>query len=250
MSKKILGVILSAGTSSRFSDLKNDDISLPENLKQYKKLNDKYIIQYSLDNFLELKEMGMIDKILVVIRREDQDFFLKEILEKFDESQRKEINFCFGGQTRSESVLNSTKYANEKMSQENFQHALIHDAARPFASLNLFVTLINHIKNNNDIDCVFPALKFNDAVRIIKGSIFSTVDRANLHAVQTPQIFHFQKLKLAFEFEEKEHINEYPFKPNFYDEVTMFEKYGGKIDFIKGEKENIKITFKDDLDQK
>jgi 2-C-methyl-D-erythritol 4-phosphate cytidylyltransferase len=249
MKKKTIGVILAAGGSSRFLDLENDDLKLPQDLKQYRLLKDKYIIQYSIDNFLALKEMEMIDEILVIIRKEDENFFQKEILEKEYSDQISEIKLSIGGQTRSESVLKASEFIKKNFSDLGPNYVLIHDSARPFASLHLFLNLINHIIQN-DLDCVFPALKLSDAIRLIKDKIYTTVDRKNLYSVQTPQIFDYSKLLLCFEFEQKNHISEYPLVLNYFDEVTLFEKYKGKIGFINGEKENIKITLKDDLDQK
>jgi 2-C-methyl-D-erythritol 4-phosphate cytidylyltransferase len=247
--KKNLAILLAAGSSSRFLDMTNDlnDIDSVKSLKQYKAHNDKYIIEYSLDNLIELKKLDLIEEILVVIRPEDNLFFEENILNKYNNQYK--IHSCFGGKTRAMSVYNAINYTKNIMPDINFYNAIIHDSARPFASLDLFKNLINKIKNH-EYDCCFPAIKIPDAVRLIKNNVFATVDRDGLFIVQTPQIFDFLKLKICFEYEFKNHISEFPLIINQYDEITMFEKFGGSISYIKGEKNNIKITFKDDLSQK
>ena len=248
--KKNIALILAAGASSRFNDLGEEDICLPEKLKQYLIHEDKYLIQHSIDCFFELtgdKIGDKFEKILIAIRPEDNDFFNKEILKKYSEKEKDAIKICFGGKTRSESVFNGLKFISENF-KEKFDYIVIHDGVRPFVKKDLIDSLFEKVINKN-IDCAFPAIKVIDSVRLIKGDIFSTANRDNMYLVQTPQIFDFEKLNLCFNFEVKSY-GEDEVCMNFYDEITMMEKYGGRIDFVKGHKDNIKVTFKDDLDKK
>jgi hypothetical protein len=84
---------------------------------------------------------------LVVIRDQDHDFFQK-ILDDFYWPQKSKINVCFGGETRTESVLNATKFARQSLKE--FGYIMTHDSARPFASLSLFEGLIKKIVNSNN----------------------------------------------------------------------------------------------------
>jgi len=238
-----IGVILASRNSSRFNDMKNEEIILSENLKQYIKFDNKYLIEHSIERFISLKNQSIIDDFFITIRREDEDFFKQNIAIKYNNK----INICFGRETRAMSVLNSVNFASTNFKE--IDHIIIHDAARPFTNDELFINLIKKLEETKS-DCCFPALKINDAIRLIKNNIFKTIDRDGLHIVQTPQIFDFHKLKLCFELEKKYHLNKFELILDYYDEITLLEKYGGVISYIDGLKENIKITFKDDLDQK
>jgi len=76
-------------------------------------------------------------------------------------------------------------------------------------------------------------------LREIKYGKNSIVDRENLRIVQTPQCFDSKLLKKAYQDAPSE---------NFTDDAGIFESAGNKIHLVEGEKNNIKITVKEDLD--
>ena len=67
-----------------------------------------------------------------------------------------------------------------------------------------------------------------------------TLDRKELFAVQTPQIFGFDSLREAHRRLSNEGIL-------VTDDTMVIERYGGKVYLYEGSYENIKITTKDDL---
>ncbi|HNU55162.1 MAG TPA: 2-C-methyl-D-erythritol 4-phosphate cytidylyltransferase, partial [Flavobacteriales bacterium] len=58
-------------------------------------------------------------------------------------------------------------------------------------------------------------------------------DRSKLLAVQTPQCFHADLLRKAFE---------QPYESTFTDEATLVERLGMKVALVEGEENNIKVT--------
>jgi 2-C-methyl-D-erythritol 4-phosphate cytidylyltransferase len=59
------------------------------------------------------------------------------------------------------------------------------------------------------------------------------LDRSRLLAVQTPQCFHVDLLRKAFE---------QPYDSTFTDEATLVERMGVKVALVEGDPENIKVT--------
>jgi 2-C-methyl-D-erythritol 4-phosphate cytidylyltransferase len=59
------------------------------------------------------------------------------------------------------------------------------------------------------------------------------LDRSKLLAVQTPQCFHTDLLRKAFQ---------QPYDPAFTDEATLVERLGVRVALVEGEEDNIKVT--------
>jgi 2-C-methyl-D-erythritol 4-phosphate cytidylyltransferase len=66
----------------------------------------------------------------------------------------------------------------------------------------------------------------------------ASVDRSVLFGAQTPQVFHSEVLKQAYE---------QAFDTVFTDDASVVEKYGKNLSYLIGERFNIKITTRDDL---
>ena len=77
------------------------------------------------------------------------------------------------------------------------------------------------------------------SIREVTAEGSKALDRSKLLAVQTPQCFHTDLLRKAFE---------QPYDPAFTDEATLVERLGVKVTLVKGEESNIKVTTQDDLD--
>jgi len=92
-----------------------------------------------------------------------------------------------GGDTRQASVLNAL----EAMPR-NLEAVFIHDAARPFASPELYRTLMARLQSEPGLGGVVPCLPVVDTVKRFRdGRLLGTVPREELALVQTPQLFPF-----------------------------------------------------------
>ncbi len=114
----------------------------------------------------------------------------------------------------------------------------VHDAARPFASPELFAAVVAAVRAG--ADGAVPGVPVADTIKIVGpgGQVVGTPDRATLVAVQTPQAFRAAVLRAAHATDAGEAT----------DDATLVERAGGRIVVVAGEPENRKITLPDDLD--
>ncbi len=211
MQKNNLAIILSGGKGNRF------DSPIP---KQLHKINNKTIIQLSLEKFVNSK---LFNNIIIVSHKD----FIKDTKKLIT---NKEIRIIEGGKTRQESVFNGLNKAQEL----NPDNVLIHDAVRPFFSEKL---LIEICQNLTKYEGVVPSLNINDSIRYNLKNNYKNINRDNLKLIQTPQGFKFKSILEAHK----------KFKKNiFTDDSLIFYKLKKKIKLINGETLNFKITTKED----
>lgn len=131
-----------------------------------------------------------------------------------------------GGTTRSESVRCGLDAVPADASV-----ILVHDAARPAASPELFARVVEQVRAG--AAAVVPAVDVVDSLRRRDGS---AVDRRDFVAIQTPQGFAAGVLRAAHDR-----------GGNASDDATMVEASGGTIVVVPGETANVKLTNPDDL---
>lgn len=222
MLKESLGIIIAAaGTASR---MKND-INKP-----YILLNNKAILAYTLDKLENCKE---VDQIVIVANPKEIDYCQEKIIKHY--KYQKVTHVLAGGNERQDSIYNGLQALGDKTKLVG-----IHDAARPFFSLNLLESLIAAA---NLYGAAIPGVSPKDTLKLIddNGFVDKTLNREQLVAVQTPQLFDYHKLLLAYQK---------AYEDNFYatDDAALYEKYIGKVKVLAGEYTNIKITTAEDLD--
>jgi len=74
------------------------------------------------------------------------------------------------------------------------------------------------------------------------GLVMGTVDRERLIAVQTPQAFPLEVLRKAHRRALKDRFRG-------TDDAILVERLGGKVMVVEGSRENIKVTFPEDLER-
>jgi len=211
MQKNNLAIILSGGTGKRF------DISKP---KQFYKLNEKTIIETTVEKFINSNFFNYI----IVVSHKDFFEFTKNLFNNTN------IKVIIGGENRQKSVFNGLTAAKPF----NPKYVLIHDAVRPFFSMNLLTRVLKNLK---DEISVIPSINVYDSVRHFKSKKYTNVLRENLKLIQTPQGFCFNSI---YEAHKKN-------KESFHtDDSMILYELKNKIRLIKGEKINFKITTKED----
>ena len=204
-------IILGAGSGKRFN------IHKP---KQYYNYKNKKIFEHSIEKALNSK---LFKKIILV----------SDNPKKIPSKYIKNILIIKGGKERSDSSLLALK----KIKKYKPTNVLIHDAARPDFSLKLLKNLINNLKKN---DAVIPVIQSKDSIKYkIKKTLFN-LDGNKIFLTQTPQAFNYKKV---YELANKQ-------IDNVTDEAALFIENNLKIKFIKGENQNSKITFLDDVKKK
>jgi 2-C-methyl-D-erythritol 4-phosphate cytidylyltransferase len=112
---------------------------------------------------------------------------------------------------------------------------VVHDAARPLASPELFAAVIAAVESG--ADAAVPALPVPDTVKRVSGDrVVETVSRDGLVAVQTPQAFRADALRAA-------HTS----GADATDDATLIEASGGRVVVVPGDSKNLKVTTQSDL---
>lgn len=136
-----------------------------------------------------------------------------------------------GGEQRFHSVRNGL------MAIKGEGVVAIHDAVRPLVSSKLIAKAYEVAEETgNAVSCIRPS----DSVRRVKeNSESKVINRDELVLIQTPQTFEISQLRTAYQ----QH-----YKPKFTDDASVVEKAGFKINLIEGERNNLKITYPEDLE--
>lgn len=195
--------------------------------KQYIDLNGKPILYYTLNLFINNKN---IDKVILVIPEDELEFCKKEVLDKYN---LKVDLIAFGGRERQDSVYSGLKKA------YGSDIVLIHDGARPFVSERI---IEEGIKHASMYGAAAPGVTPKDTIKIKSEENFSleTPNRNNLVAVQTPQVFDYNLIFNCHEKVREQHID-------VTDDTMVVEAFGNNVYLYEGEYTNIKITTPEDL---
>lgn len=137
-----------------------------------------------------------------------------------------------GGSTRSESVRNGLAAV-----PSDATVICVHDAARPFADIDLYRAVIAAVANG--ADCAIPGVVVTDTIKIVDadGVVVATPERSALRAVQTPQAFRADALRAA-------HAD----GAEATDDAALIEAQGGRVVVVAGSNDNRKITYPADLE--
>lgn len=213
---KISAIIPAAGTGSRFDVHKNKLLEL---------ISGKSVLTRTLQI---IDSIPNLSEIIICTSQELIPLFKLEIQKNIFKNP---INLILGGNTRQESVFNGLKACS------NPDLALIHDAARPLIELEVINELISTAEEKN---AAIVAVPVKDTIKIADNSkkVVSTPDRRTLWAVQTPQVFNYNKiLELHEKYKEK----------SLTDDAALFELEQLPVFIVEGSYKNIKITTKEDI---
>ncbi len=239
-------VVTAAGTSSRFkTGQKKEFIPLQSTLFPSQKegtvlsCSTEAFLQYFLEN-----KKYILSNLIITIPGDSFKEEAKEALisSPFVKESLKTLKikpkFITGGATRQASIFCALENLNN--AKTNADLVLIHDAARPFVSIDIIKKGVEvaHSKGAS-----VPAIPPVDTQKEIdsSGKIIRHLTRSTLAAVQTPQCFRFQEL---FDAHKKATIDQ----KEYTDDTEIWAKYIGDVYTVKGNTRNIKITFKQDLE--
>ena len=216
--KKISAIIPSAGVGARMSSVK---------AKQYLKIDNLSILEKTVSHVVEA---DIFEKIIIPVAKGDKDIKLMNFY------NYKNIYIVEGGKTRSHSVLNSLGET------EPDSLVMVHDAVRPFITKREILELCDRFSENSSDILIYGIPVYESLKMIDKQSlkVSKSVDRNNFYLAQTPQICNSETLRLALESCIRDE-----YFPS--DESEAIERSGGEVSFIPGNRKNIKITVKDDL---
>lgn len=222
--KKISVIIAAGGNATRFGQ--NDLIS-----KQFLLLTGKSLLLYSIEKFFHLKNLH---EIIIVTNDLSST---EKLLQKTNYAPDVKIKIVEGGILRQESVFNGFCKADTSA-----ELVVIHDVARPLFQMKDLEKCINAASNTGAAILAVPVVDTIKSSRSDKDRLFvkSTVDRAGLFQVQTPQVFAYSLLSEAYKmFSSSGKV--------VTDEANMIEMLGKEVELIPGDRTNIKITYPEDL---
>lgn len=138
-----------------------------------------------------------------------------------------------GGVTRQESVWRALQSA-----PTGAEILVVHDAVRPFITRRLIDAVVTAAQAHGAAICALP---IQDTVKRVSGDrVESTLDRAGLWAVQTPQAFRAPVLREAHEKARRDGLVG-------TDDALLVERLGYPVHVVRGLPANLKITTPEDL---
>lgn len=221
MERKKYVVIMAAGSGTRMG------AQVP---KQFLELGGKAVLQRTIEVFQRACE-GI--SVITVLPKEHMNYWRDYCLSR---------NFTCpqvlvaGGITRFHSVRNALAKVPEGAL------VAVHDGVRPLVTEELVRKLFETAEREQAVVPVIPCVDTmkvlenrDGALRAIPGA---KADRSVLYGAQTPQVFHSEVIKKAYEM---------AYDTAFTDDASVVEKYGKDICYVEGERFNIKITTRDDM---
>ena len=226
----VYGVILAAGVGKRMG------MDIP---KQYLKIEDKEIIVYTVEAFLQNKN---IDKIYIAVSEEWIDD-VKEMLARYiNESDLEKITLVKGGKERIDTIMN---VRNSIMNNNNINDddiVMFHDAVRPFIPDEV---IDDSIKGAREYKAVVAGIKAADTILYSEDGheVNEILDRSKIYHGQAPDTFnlkYFIELSDMLSDEQKRNVTG----------TSQFCSFNNRPIYItKGSELNFKITTREDLEK-
>jgi 2-C-methyl-D-erythritol 4-phosphate cytidylyltransferase len=211
-------IITAAGSSSRMKG---------KGKKELKVLKGRTVLERAVLPFVLSEQFDHICVTYPVGNKEEMEKALKRI--NFP------ISYVQGGDSRQASVYNALITLRET----NSDLVLIHDGARPHISEELIERVLTGTIERGNSTPVIPSVS---AMKILNshGDIEQHLVRKSTVSAQTPQGFSFQEI---LEAHEKANADE----DSYIDDSEIWSRYIGPAHTVKGDPENIKITYPGDL---
>ena len=226
MGRKKYVVMMAAGSGTRMG------AQMP---KQFLELDGKAILRRTIETFLEacpdISVVTVLPGQYVDYWRDycyRNSFICPQILVK-------------GGITRFHSVRNALQKV------PSGAIVAVHDGVRPLLTENMIKDMFDKAE---DCPALIPVVPCVDTMKVLQKKVWDdgsetlsaisgqSVDRSVLYGAQTPQIFHSELLKAAYD---------QAYDTAFTDDASVVERYGKSLSYVMGERLNIKITTSEDL---
>lgn len=210
-------VVPAAGSATRMEG--QDKLLLP--------LGDRPVLVWTLQ---ALESSDLIREI-VVVTRPDLIVPVGQMCKEY--GLGKVTKVVVGGETRSASVFAGLGEVSKRA-----ELTAIHDGARPLVTVDVIDKAILQAASYG---AAAPAIPIKDTVKRASGGMSEeTLDRENLFAVQTPQVFRTDLIRGALQkaLEDGESLT---------DDCAAVERLGMRPALTEGSEENIKLTTPIDL---
>ena len=213
MSQKRFAIIVAGGSGTRMQ------ANVP---KQFLLLEGRPVLMYSIEC------LHRVGADVTVVLPDIEHSHWQSLIQEYHFKVPHKISS--GGLTRNRSVFNGLQTIDD-----NEALVAVHDAARPILKPELAEKLFEHAAHRGN---AIPVVAVRESLRRINSAENKAVNRAEIFAAQTPQVFKVDLLKDAF-------IRNSDI--TFTDEASLIEAVGHTVFSIQGDRDNIKITFPEDI---
>ncbi|NRF40769.1 2-C-methyl-D-erythritol 4-phosphate cytidylyltransferase [Pedobacter foliorum] len=213
---KYYAILVAGGSGSRMQN---------SIAKQFLLLDGKPVLMHTLEAFYQC---ALNPEILLVLNIHQHTYW-EELCSTYNFTIPHQV--IKGGEQRFHSVKNGLKAIKGK------GIVAVHDAVRPLVSAEL---ISKSFQVAEELGNCVAGITPTDSIRRFLGSNKSeSLNRNEVALIQTPQTFNLDVLRKAYEK---------PFRNEFTDDASVAEYSGFEINLIEGERQNIKITYPEDLE--
>ena len=212
--EKVGAVIVAAGSSQRMGGID----------KMFAPLGGQPLLARVIEVF---QKCDAVDQIVVVLSQPNLEQG-RQLVAKHKWSKVSDV--CPGGERRQDSVKNGLNHL------RHCDWVIIHDGARPMVTAEI---INDGLAAALETGAAIAAVPVTDTVKVAGEDQFvhKTLDRQNLWAVQTPQVFRFAII------DEAHHHGHH----DVTDDSMLVEQLGYKVKLYMGSYNNLKITTTGDL---
>jgi 2-C-methyl-D-erythritol 4-phosphate cytidylyltransferase len=193
--------------------------------KQFLLLDGKPVLMHTLEAFHKC----VLNPEILLVLNIHQHAYWEELCNTYNCSIPHQV--IKGGEQRFHSVKNGLKAIKGK------GIVAVHDAVRPLVSPELIEKSFQVAEENGN--CVVGITPTDSIRRVVGSKKSESLNRNEVALIQTPQTFNLDVLRKSYEK---------PFRNEFTDDASVAEYSGFDINMIEGERENIKITYPEDLE--
>jgi 2-C-methyl-D-erythritol 4-phosphate cytidylyltransferase len=224
---KVSVILPAAGLGTRMSKAQPEKTGTSR--KQFMLLEGSPILVHTIRKF---DSCPVVTEIVVALRPDDIEW-VSELVNR--ERLSRPVRFVEGGDSRQESVQNAlaTLSADTDL-------VAVHDAVRPFIDASLIEKTVQVAAETGA--AIVGIVPVDTVKRIHKDKVRATLPREHLVLAQTPQVFRFDLLRLAFESAAGD---------GFIgtDESSLVERMEEvEVSVVQGSDRNIKITKPSDME--
>ena len=232
---KVVVIIPAAGLGTRMAAAPSSKGKKAPS-KQFTELGGTPILLHTLRKFAAAPA---VNEIFVVLRKDEISVFRARLVKEGKDILQKNLQLVEGGEHRQQSVANAL--AAVKATAKDI--ILVHDAVRPFVTTEIIHEVIEGVSKHGAAIAGMPAV---DTIKQVERTseaaiIKATVPREKIVMAQTPQGFHYEVIKKAFDQATAD---------GFIgtDEASLVEHSGHAVAVVMGSPRNIKITTPADLE--
>ena len=199
-----------------------------EQLKQFLALAGVPLIIHTLRRF---EQATAIDEVVLIAPIAETDT-LRALVGQYH--LMKLARVVAGGSTRTESVWLGL----ESVRAETIEIVAVHDGVRPFVTPE---EIDRTVRGAEGAGAAVLCAPVTDTIKVVEGGrIARTLPRENLRRALTPQCFHYELLRSAYEQARAEGLEA-------TDDSALVELLGAQVAVVSGDARNIKITRPEDF---